>query len=62
MQRGTEGMSRTWPRSRSAEDVRRSRVRPLLRFEAASAANQGGTAMTKPSPLLCQGDGFFSYK
>ena len=35
---------------------------PVTAFEAASAANQGGTAMTKPSPLFSQGDGFLSYK
>ena len=38
---------------------RHSRECPLQLFEAASVANQGGTAMTKPSPLFLTGGRFF---
>ena len=51
---------RTWSWSRSVDEALPGV--PVTAFEAASAANQGGTAMIKPSPLFSQGDGFLSYK
>ena len=57
MERGTEEEAEHGLGAEAS--MRRFRVCPLQLFEAASAANQGGTAMTKPSPLFLTGGRFF---